>query len=760
MLAQRRSVGLRSGVLVGVLAACALTMLPAAPASAASGDFSDFRPFTLPDGPTRGENGWYLRPGTITYYGPAREVRTWSETKFSIFGEPVATVYYTHTRGVSACLVNGQAPLVIPEEDGGVAAWRIPVPASLAPGDFVDGRYTVEGIYEVECTVTTVLREQTQWIGFIPGEAETTRWEVVDRATVKIDSTPPSVSAVPREPASLDPQNTNWHRAATGVYFVGTDNGSGVASCSDPVVIGGPAGSADKTAVGSCRNGAGVVTEVSYVYRFDDEAPASDATLPPSRNGWHRGDTEVAWNWSDPHSGVKPDACPATSTTSGEGTAVTVHATCSDWAGNQQSASQTLKVDATPPEIILANRPQPNAAGWHNEDVRIDWLCSDDLAGAEAETISRTAATEGEAVSVTGVCSDFAGNESRDTQSDIKLDKTPPAAQPLLTGREGSAGWYLSPVSVAWQWSDALSGIDDDRCRSEDATQGEGAGQKLEAECADVAENVGTASWTFDVDLADPEIVATVDRAPGSTGWYTAPVTIHYECDDPGAGSGLADGACPQDVTVAEEGLTTITRSVTDRAGREGVVSTSVKVDLNDPTIAASPDRAPDVDAWYTSPVTVAFTCGDPPPGSGIAHCPAPATVADEGDLTVVGQARDHAGRLSTVAATEVRVDLQPPDATIARRGADTQAGGDGLQLRDSLGGSATDAVSGVGQVVVRWTHPSRGAESVIADLHCTDATRRVCTWSAKVPLGQPFDAVVVATDRVGREDPTPASPR
>ena len=214
---------------------------------------------------------------------------------------------------------------------------------------------------------------------------------------------------------------------------------------------------------------------------------------------------------------------------------------------------------------------------------------ADTLSGPEAETTRETVSSEGADNSVTGVCTDLAGNRASDSQAAIKLDKTPPAADPAVRGSRAAADGTSAPYSVLWGWTDALSGPFGEGCDDDGKVEHEGAGQVLDSQCGDVAGNVATASRTFDVDLTDPEISAMVDHAPGSSGWHTAPVTIQYECADPGEGSGLEPGACPDDVTVGEEGVTTITRSVSDRAGRESLVTTTVKVDLNDPTLTGPP---------------------------------------------------------------------------------------------------------------------------------------------------------------------------
>lgn len=710
--------------------------------------FTPFEPF-FDDGSTA---GWYSTPGTLDFQ--MTESTEHSSYSSTVFGGSIKTVYVSAFKRMGRCTVDGQ-PFGSPiHEEGGVVRWPIAVPTDVnAARDFIDGKWTVEGIFEVRCTVEMARIESSTWFGFIPGDQDVHRWEAEHTRTISIDSSPPSVVGVPQIVATQDPQGTNWHRTATTLDVIGTDDVSGIARCersSSSLDIDGPTSNEDRIIQYSCTNGAGMVTDSSYVYRFDDEAPLSNATLPLGRNGWHRDGATVVWGWSDHHSGVRPAMCPAGTAANGEGEAVEVVGTCTDWAGNRALASQTMKVDATAPTITLANRPDPNAAGWYRDDVRLDWSCADELSGPEATRVSRIVADEGSNNAITGICTDVAGNESRNTQSGIKLDKTQPKHAPAVTGELGRDGWFVSPVSVRWRWTDALSGIVEGGCRPESVADEEGAGQVLVAQCHDLADNARTAEWTVDVDLGDPVIVAFADRTPEPSGWYTEPVSIRFTCVDPGQGSGLASSACPVAVTVSDEGVTTITRSVRDLAGRESTVSKTVKVDLADPTIVVSADRAPDVDRWYTARVTMSFACSDPPPGSGIVDCPVPITVVEEGDHTVRGKTHDHAGRDSAEATASVRVDLRPPDATIKRR-----KGAPDLD-RGRLTGSASDAVSGIRDIAIRWTHPLRGVETVLADVTCSDASRRVCTWSADAALQRHRDLVVVAIDRVGRADPTP----
>jgi hypothetical protein len=494
----RWSVKLRRTALVGVLTLSA----SAAMSGVSSAQYDGFTGF-WPMAGGAGENGWFTNTGTIQFNVQA-ESQSGSVVTSRIFGIAITRKYWVWYKDVGECRVDGvPVDSRFLEREGDQREWTIPLPPNLRAEHFqLPLGFTYEGTHDVECAIKYVYYDSDTWFGFIPGDADTTDWEQVYRQTVKFDSTPPSVTTVPRIPAARDPLGVNWHSTATVLDVKGKDSGSGMSWCAVPpddgydalsVAIDGPTSIEDRTITATCANIAGLRAEASYVYRFDDQAPQSDVSVSPARNGWHRGDATLTWGWSDAHSGVRPEACPASTSPSGESEALRVSASCSDWAGNQISASWTLNVDATAPTIALAHRPQPNAAGWHNADVRIDWSCADALSGPEATVTSRTVAEEAADQSVTGTCTDLAGNDSHDTQSNIKLDKTAPLDAPVVTGQQGREGWYVSPVSVLWNWSDALSGIAGDRCDHDSLTDQEGAGQILEARCDDVADNVRTA---------------------------------------------------------------------------------------------------------------------------------------------------------------------------------------------------------------------------------------------------------------------------
>jgi hypothetical protein len=77
-------------------------------------------------------------------------------------------------------------------------------------------------------------------------------------------------------------------------------------------------------------------------------------------NSWYTSDVSVNWNWSDEAggSGIDTANCTSSSTSSGEGT-LNLIATCKDNAGNQGSATTTVKIDKTAPTVSGTVVPNP-----------------------------------------------------------------------------------------------------------------------------------------------------------------------------------------------------------------------------------------------------------------------------------------------------------------------------------------------------------------------------------------------------------------
>lgn len=95
-----------------------------------------------------------------------------------------------------------------------------------------------------------------------------------------------------------------------------------------------------------------------------------------------------------------------------------------------------LKVDLTPPLVTAAtpSRP-PDANGWYRSPLQVAFSGSDALSGLAGCTAPGYGGPDG-AATVTGTCTDNAGNQSAPTAFGLRYDSTPPG----LDGVTASAG--------------------------------------------------------------------------------------------------------------------------------------------------------------------------------------------------------------------------------------------------------------------------------------------------------------------------------
>ena len=117
------------------------------------------------------------------------------------------------------------------------------------------------------------------------------------------------------------------------------------------------------------------------------------------------------------------------------------------------------------------------------------------------------------------------------------LDTSPPADSPAITaGTAGTNGWYTSPVTVAWHWTDNGT-IVPAQCPASSTTAGQGDPVTLSASCTDLAGNSAQDSYQVKVDTTPP--VVTVTGVPaGHT--YLAGAAPSPGCSTTDSVSGVA----------------------------------------------------------------------------------------------------------------------------------------------------------------------------------------------------------------------------
>jgi hypothetical protein len=148
-------------------------------------------------------------------------------------------------------------------------------------------------------------------------------------------------------------------------------------------------------------------------------------------NGWYRGSTHgnnIVLHWF-----VSPDAintsveCQPAITIAGP--TAGLKKTC--WAENADGKTTTetklLKIDADPPTGVSASFTRSaDFNGWYNQPVGINWGGTDATSGLAGCTSLTYGGPDGAGASVSGGCTDMAGNTAL-TPVGINYDATPPA---------------------------------------------------------------------------------------------------------------------------------------------------------------------------------------------------------------------------------------------------------------------------------------------------------------------------------------------
>jgi hypothetical protein len=264
---------------------------------------------------------------------------------------------------------------------------------------------------------------------------------------IKYDATPPSVSVA----LSRGPDAGNWYNHPVSFQATGSDNLSGIASCTSGTIGGG--GSSGAT----CTDNAGNAGSAGVGVNYDSSAPSIDSVTfdrPPDSNGWYNHPVRVTFHGSDGGSGLS--SCSDSMYAGPDTTSTTVNGTCADNAGNRAGGtSPAFKYDSTPPMISNVG------FDWDDGTATLTWTASADTKSIEIDRTPGTAGADSSAV-FKGLASSFedigltnkvkyvytingfdeAGNKASDSVSII------PGAK-LYSPARGSS--VVNPPLLAWR---------------------------------------------------------------------------------------------------------------------------------------------------------------------------------------------------------------------------------------------------------------------------------------------------------------------
>ncbi|HLH66479.1 MAG TPA: hypothetical protein VKV27_12315 [Solirubrobacteraceae bacterium] len=271
----------------------------------------------------------------------------------------------------------------------------------------------------------------------------------------------------------------------------------------------------------------------------------------------------------------------------------------------------------------------------------------------------------------------------------INIDCTPPTTE--IASAPAPGRWYSTPQQVTFVGSDNFSGVGELRC-SDGAHSGSTYTETVSAQgsttvscqAIDNAENVGnTAQATVNIDYQQPTVAFS---GPPQSEWVSGAQTVTVTGSEQQQLSGVAsvscsvDGGLPhtvtgakQDVTIAGDGVHTLSCSATSGAGVTGPTSSyTVHIDSEPPSISFS--DGPSQSQWYTTAQAITVSAVDQPGLSGVNQivCTLGAqTTAYAGDNARVTvqppggeltcRAEDNAGNWSPPQAWNFLIDDTPP---------------------------------------------------------------------------------------------------
>jgi hypothetical protein len=315
---------------------------------------------------------------------------------------------------------------------------------------------------------------------------------------------------------------------------------------------------------GTCQSGSS--TQSSGDLTLIVNPPAPTDTTPPvisyilnpaspdGSNGWYKSDVTLMWVVTEaesPGSLVKTGCVNQNITADQSATTYSCSAT-SD-GGSAGPVSVTIKRDATAPTGVTTTLDSsPDHNGWYNAPV--GWTTSgvDATSGIDACDSGTYSGPDSSGVTVSGTCTDLAGNTSASAESSAFMyDATAPNLTPTVSPNPVVLNGNATASPNA---SDATSGIDTASCDQVDASA---IGSfSVDCDATDNAGNMATASANYNVIYG----VCGYDKATVKSG-ATLPIKL-FLCDANGAN--VSDPAVVVKATSLKKTDNTATGAVED----------------------------------------------------------------------------------------------------------------------------------------------------------------------------------------------------
>ena len=399
------------------------------------------------------------------------------------------------------------------------AGWNnVPVSAAWTCSDNPGG----SGVVASTCPANTTNPDgaNVPAADFVLEDAAGNTSAVVTRRAVKVDTVAPALTA--DLPGAND---ASWNNTVVPVDWTCTDDNSGFATPS-PCPVDESFGESDSPVAERTVTVTDLAgNSTSFTRRailIDVTQPGAAVVVAPDGvDGWNNGPVTATYTCSDEAGGSQLDPatpCPANESFSSEGAYEAVTFGVRDTAGNASPVGtrRVVRIDTTPPAVTVELRNghgalvAPNAAGWFNGPVTVDFTCSDPLGGGVASGVATagapcpadyTVSADGVHAAIEYEVADVAGNRTAGTVPEIRIDTTAPVNAVLVGGAPFAGGQSFvvgNAPDVTCSTSDGLSGVAAAATRT--VTGGNAAGVGLfTVTCSGGADRAGNAADTVQV---------------------------------------------------------------------------------------------------------------------------------------------------------------------------------------------------------------------------------------------------------------------
>lgn len=326
----------------------------------------------------------------------------------------------------------------------------------------------------------------------------------------------------------------------------------------------------------------------------EDSTPpvVTSSATGPSHNGWFTGDVVVAFTVTDPESGIASSTgCgPSTVTADTVGQSFTCEAT--NGAGLAADASETVKRDATAPDLVISGPVNATATSASGAAVSYTDPSATDLTSglngaATCAPASGSLFPLGATV-VNCLATDNAGHTANGSFTITVGDATPPVVGHTVAGTLGANGWYVSNVDVSFSTEDPETGVASSTGCAAATVSADTAGQTFTCTATNGAGASAADTIVVKRDATAPiltvsgPITTNPTSAAGAVVSYSAPVATD-------ATSGVDTASClPASGATFAPGVTTVNCSASDLAGNTTTRSFTVTVRDTTPPVITS----------------------------------------------------------------------------------------------------------------------------------------------------------------------------